>query len=239
MRKNIFLLALILFITLGCNESKIINIHSEQLENNNDEEYKWILKVNEFKNKSIKFEIIYSESSMNAGIISLLNSFKEKTKIDKYIEFKNEKSFCVVAYDNTISKIDIGEFYLTKVFRNKNELFFTKESFIRISDIIRNEHTITESLSALTAFGSAYRKNIELTIRYSGEEKELINLLINENLKFNKIISPILMENFRSIVGRTKKEDISTEKVQAELIIMSELLLKGKKIKLIDLKLID
>jgi len=233
--KNFFLLIFsVLFLNNACEKPNFITLHSEITEND-VAEFKWILKVDKLDSNYIEFEIIETKQ-LNNGLFDVLNEFDERVDYDDFIEIKAEKKICRLK-TNTIKKSEIGDYFYTKVYRNQKEVFFTKNSFHKTLNFLNQEKTINSKLSALSAMGWAIEKQMMLNYKISLNEIEINDFLMNNNESFENLILSNIRTEFRSIVGRTKKENIVTETLQTELTEKLKTKLKG--ITILNLKLVD
>ena len=234
MKNFILLIFSVLFLNSACEKLNFITLHSKITEND-VAEFKWILKVDKLGSNYIEFEIIETKQ-LNNGLFDVLNEFEERVDYADFIEIKAEKKMCRLK-TNTIKKIEIGDYFYTKVYRNQKEVFFSKNSFHKTLNFINQEKTINSKLSALSSMGWAIEKQMMLNYKISLNQIEINDFLMNNNESFENLILSNIRTEFRSLVGRTKKEDIVTETLQTELTEKLKTELKG--ITILDLKLVD
>lgn len=232
--KNLKLLLFsFLFLNSACKEPNFINLHSEVNENE-IVEFNWLLKVDKRESNYIQFEIIQTKE-LNNGLYDLLNAFEEKVDYKYFIDTKEGKTLCRLK-TNSVEDFEIGNYYIAQVYRNQKEVFFSKDNLHKTLDYVNQEKTINSKLSALTTTGWAFEKNINITYKIILTEAEIIDYLM-EDKNFESLILSRLGDEFRSLVGRSKKEDIVIEILQRELKEKLKTDLKG--IIITDLKLID
>lgn len=123
MKNFLLLIFSILFLNNACEKPNFITLHSEITEND-VAEFKWILKVYKLDPNFIEFEIIETKQ-LNNGLFDVQNEFEERVDYADFIEIKAEKKICRLK-TNTIKKLEIGDYFYTKVYRNQKEVFFAK-----------------------------------------------------------------------------------------------------------------
>ncbi len=234
MKNFILLIFSVLFLNSSCEKPNFITLHYEITEND-VAEFKWILKIHKLNPNYIEFEIIETKQLKN-GLFDVLNEFEERVDYADFIEIKAEKKICRLK-TNTINKLEIDDYFYAKVYRNQKEVFFTKNSFHKTLNFLNQEKTINSKLSALSAMGWAIEKQMILNYKISLNEIEINDFLMNNNKSFENLILSNIRTEFRSIVGRTKKENIVTETLQTELTEKLKTELKG--ITILNLKLVD
>ncbi|SFS82483.1 SPFH domain-containing protein [Lutibacter maritimus] len=232
MKNFILFIFSILFFSNSCKEPNFITLHTE-LKENDVAEFKWILKVDKSDSNYIEFQIVKTKE-LNNGLLGMLNEFEKKIDYDDFVKIKDNKKICRLK-STSPKDFEIGNYYYTKVYRNQTEVFFSKSNFLKILDFVNQEKTLESKLSGLSSRGWAIEKQLKLTYKISLNEVETIDYLMNNNESFENLINSKIRAEFRSIVGRTKKEDIDTEISQIDLAEKLKTELKG--ITIVDLKL--
>ena len=222
-----------LFLNNTCEKPNLITLHNEKTEND-VADFKWILKVEKLHSNYIEFEIIKSKE-INNGLYDVLNEFEKGVDYADFIQIKAGKKLCRLK-SNSISEFETGNLYYTKVYSDETEIFFSRSNFYNIRDFVNQESTINSKISALSSTGWAIEKQLKFTYKTLLREVEITDFLMNNNESYEELILLEIKSEFRSIVGRTKKEDIDVNKLQNELKKKLETKLTGIDIIEIELK---
>lgn len=207
----------------------------EEVKENDIADFKWVLKVDKSDSNFIEFQIVESKELDN-GLLDVLDKFDEKVDYNDFVEIRENKKICRLKSNSTMD-FEVGNYYYAKVYRNQTEVFFSETNFLKILDFVNQEKSMDSKISALSTMGWAIEKQLKLTYRISINESKTIDFLMSNNESFEDFILSNARKEFRSIVGKTKKEDIVTKTLETDLTENLKKVLNG--ITIVDLKLID